>query len=86
MCGIVAAVNWGDAETLWWTVPLVSLERVRACEEVAAVSTKQDLKRVRLREVAMPLKIFPAAEGSARAQSTLQVADSATYQLLRRSL
>lgn len=63
------SLGWGNGKAPKRAVFAVPFQRVPTREEIPAPVAKGDLKRIRLRGVAMPLEILPIAESHAGAES-----------------
>jgi hypothetical protein len=67
-------------------INVVPLKRVKASEEVATSIAEMDLQRVRLRGLAVPLKLLKVFELRVRAEATLDRLDRPTCKVGLRSL
>src|SRR5216683_6413642 len=71
------------AEAFGRSTRLMPLQRVRPREEIPAVFAKVDVKRVRLREVAVALIVLPVCESGIGAKPALQHADDSALPVVR---
>jgi len=77
-------LSQGRAEAFRRSTRLMPLQRVRPREEIPAVFAEMDVKRVRLREVAVALIVLPVCECGIGAKPALERVDSPARPVIRR--